>query len=580
VRVLPEGPVDKTFDYLVPETLGDQVRVGTMVRVELHGRRVGAWVVEDGVEPPEGVVLRPLAKVTGWGPGPELIDLAGWAAWRWAGRRATLLGTASPDRAVPVLPPAVRSGTPVPLAVDELARTAGAAPLPGCVLRLPPTADPYAVVLAAVAHGPTLIVAPSVRQARHLAPRLRRAGVPVAVVPQDWAQARAGGVSVIGARAAAWAPITPLAAVVVLDEHDEVHQEERVPTWHARDVAIERARRAGVPCILVSPCPSLEALTWGPTVAPPRSVERDGWPAVEVADRRQDDIARTGLFSPSFVAAARRARDRGGAVVCVLNRTGRSRLLACRACGELARCEACDSAVAQDDDGALRCHRCDAVRPLVCAACGSTTLRNLRMGVTRAREELEVLLGAPVAELTGTSSSPPGPPDAAIVVGTEAVLHQVDRAALVAFLDFDQELLAPRYRAAEEALALLVLAGRLVGGRRGGGRVLLQTRLPRHEVIQAALLGNPERLAEAERPRRETLGWPPYRAMAEISGAAAALFVERLGRPLGVEVRGPLDGRWLVRAADPAVLADALAAVDRPPSSAGRLRIAVDPPRV
>ena len=86
VRVLPDEPaISKTFDYLVPESLGDQVRVGTMVRVELHGRRVGAWVLEDGVEPPEGVVLRPLAKVTGWGPTPELIDLAGWAAWRWAG---------------------------------------------------------------------------------------------------------------------------------------------------------------------------------------------------------------------------------------------------------------------------------------------------------------------------------------------------------------------------------------------------------------------------------------------------------------------------------------------------------------
>jgi primosomal protein N' (replication factor Y) (superfamily II helicase) len=67
-------------------------------------------------------------------------------------------------------------------------------------------------------------------------------------------------VTVVGARAAAWAPAPDLAAVVVLDEHDEVWQEERVPTWHARDVAIERARRAGVPCVLVSPTPSLEAL--------------------------------------------------------------------------------------------------------------------------------------------------------------------------------------------------------------------------------------------------------------------------------------------------------------------------------
>ena len=73
---------------------------------------------------------------------------------------------------------------------------------------------------------------------------------------------------------------------------------------------------------------------------------------------------------------------------------------------------------------------------------------------------------------------------------------------MVAFLDLDQELLAPRYRAAEEALALLVRAARLVGGRAGGGRLLLQTRLPDHEVVQAALLADPARVAAAEADRR------------------------------------------------------------------------------
>ena len=72
-------------------------------------------------------------------------------------------------------------------------------------------------------------------------------------------------------------------------------------------------------------------------------------------------------------------------------------------------------------------------------------------------------------------------------VGTEAVLHRVTEADAVAFLDFDQELLAPRYRAVEEALALLARAARLVGGRRPGARVLVQTRVPNHEVLDAAL---------------------------------------------------------------------------------------------
>jgi primosomal protein N' (replication factor Y) len=228
--------------------------------------------------------------------------------------------------------------------------------------------------------------------------------------------------------------------------------------------------------------------------------------------------------------------------------------------------------VAQDD--ALVCRRCGTVRPRVCLACGSGALKNLRPGVSRVREELEALARRPVAEVTGMTDEVA---DAPIHVGTEAVLHRIDAADVVVFLDFDQELLAPRHRAAEEALALVVRACRLVGGRRDGGRVLLQTRLPGHEVCQAALLGDPTRVADAERERRRLLGYPPYATVAAVSGPAAPTFVERFDHPDRVEVQGPSDGRWLLRSADRPALLDALAATTRPP---GRLRIAVDPLRL
>ncbi len=103
--MLPDvAPIAREFDYLVPPALDPFVRVGTMVRINLHGRRVGGWVVGDDVSPPAGVALRPLSKVTGWGPSAELIELAEWAAWRWAGPRAALLKSASPDYAVRGLP--------------------------------------------------------------------------------------------------------------------------------------------------------------------------------------------------------------------------------------------------------------------------------------------------------------------------------------------------------------------------------------------------------------------------------------------------------------------------------------------
>ena len=107
VRVLPDvAAIDKEFDYLVPS--GVAVALGDVVRIDLHGRRVGGWITALDVEPPEGVALRPLARVSGRGPAADLHDLARWAAWRWAGRRATFLRTASP----PASPPTTRPVTP------------------------------------------------------------------------------------------------------------------------------------------------------------------------------------------------------------------------------------------------------------------------------------------------------------------------------------------------------------------------------------------------------------------------------------------------------------------------------------
>ncbi len=580
VRVLPDEPaINKSFDYLVPDSVRDQVCVGDRVRIALQGRRVGGWVVATDVDPPAGVVLRPIAKWSGRGPTPDLIELAGWAAWRWAGRPASLLRTASPERVVRGLPAAPRRGS-----------ASGTAPVAGAVgpvhealtrnlalLRLPPATDLYAVAFAAAGFGNALVLCPTMSVARSIGSRLRTAGVSVALHPRDWALGAAGA-TVVGTRAAAWAPVGDLAAVVVVDEHDEGHQQEQAPTWHARDVAVERARRAGVSCVLTSPCPSLEALALVPEVlSPSRTDERAGWPIVDVVDLRRED-PHTGLLPPALVRLLRSDRR----VLCVLNRTGRARLLACKACGELARCERCDAAVTQPGDE-LVCGRCGATRPVVCLACGATRLRTLRQGVTRVRDEIEALVGEPVAEVTGAKplAADGTATVARVVVGTEATLHQVDQADVVAFLDFDQELLAPRYRAAEQAFGLLARASRLVGPKAGGGRVVVQTHLPRHEVVQAALHADPSRVATAERERRELLRFPPVTAMAEVSGAAAEVFVAALvaarGDPLGVEVVGPSDGRWLVRAPDHATLCDALAATPRPP---GRLRVAVDPPRV
>jgi primosomal protein N' (replication factor Y) len=568
VRVVPDvSGIAKEFDYSVPDRWSSEVDVGSLVRVELNRRRVAGWVVDADVVAPEGVTLRPLSKVSSVGPSAELVSLARWAAHRWSGRLASILTSASPDRMVLRLPRSPDG--PDPALPEPGPRAADAFSRPGVTLvRTPPAEDLADYVLAAARTGDAVIVAPTVDDARHHGARLRAEGARVYLAGRDFAQAATAG-SVIGARSGVWARVRELSAVLVLDEHDESLQEERNPTWHARDVAIERARRAGVPCVLLSSVPSLAALAAADRVVEPsRGEERRGWPTVHVADRRQEDPGRGGLFSPQLVRLVRSEKR----VICVLNRKGRAKMLACASCGELVRTEDGEHLMAEID-GVLRSDATGEERPLVCAVCTGTTLKRLRLGVTRASEELSALAGESVTDLSA-ERAPSGVQAGRLVVGTEAALHHAGPADAVVFLDVDQELLAPRYRAGEQAMALIARAARLVGA---DGELLLQTRSPDHRVVRAAVQANPNGFSVAERTVREAAGWPPFRALAEVSGAAAPDFVAPIHDRLDVDLLGPRpDGRYLVRTEGWEALAELLATLPRPK---GRLRVAVDPPR-
>jgi len=213
----------------------------------------------------------------------------------------------------------------------------------------------------------------------------------------------------------------------------------------------------------------------------------------------------------------------------------------------------------------------------VCQACGAGAFAVLRIGVTRLREELEAAAGRPVVAIDAKAADTEAVPDAGVYVGTEAALHRVRRADTVAFVDFDAELLAPRYRATEEALGLLARAARLVGGRADGGRILVQTFLPKHEVLDAVLHADPGRLMVKELQRRAALGFPPSGALAVASGPGAAEFVGGLALT-SVQAAAVSDGTYLLRAANWSELGQAIAATPRPRGS--RVRIEVDPPRI
>jgi primosomal protein N' (replication factor Y) len=324
-------------------------------------------------------------------------------------------------------------------------------------------------------------------------------------------------------------------------------------------------------------------------------VEAAGWPRVEVVDRGEEPPT-VGLLSERLARALNETREAGSAAVCVLNRRGRVRLLACSTCLKLVRWDRDGAPVwDQPSDAPSAVGSVPEPRPDVCPHCGGTQLRVLRSGVTRMREELAALLpGTTVVEVDAATTVidvEPDSEDALVFVGTEAVLQRVEvrrqHPALVAFLDFDHELLAPRSRASEQALWLVVRAARLVAGRRRTQtRVLLQTRMAEHEVIRAVVAGDPAQVAEGERARRRALGFPPFGGLAEIAGSAAAVneATDMLAAASFVSVLGPdrrgETARALVRGADPERVATALGKVIAPARALGRIRVSVDPTRI
>jgi len=557
--------VDKPFDYAIPDSLADTVVVGSRVRVPLHRREVPGWVMALLSPDDAGVdiaKLLPIRKVTSVGPSAEVVDLVEWASVRWASRRRPFFVSASPTKAVPRLvaprysPRATAAAGDV--VGDLLVRGGG-------VVRCGPATTGIDTVLAAAALGPVLVVVPTIVRARRLAAECRRHSRTTAVLPDEWVAAASGVDVVIGARSAVWASAPALAAVVVLDEHDDTLQEERSPTWHAREVAIERARRAGIPCLLVSAVPTVSATHWASDrlVVTPDAAR---WPRVTVIDRNAQEQWASSLVTSPLIKLL---RDHSKRVVCVLNVKGRARAMACDSCRTVARCENCGAAVTQTQEHEFECPRCDTRRPAVCLSCGSQKMRAIRIGISRLREELEAAAGRRVQEVKPNTESLDV--TASVFVGTEAVLHRIDRADVVVFLDLDSELLAPRFRASEQALDLLLHGARLVPD----GELLVQTTVPNHEVLAGLVVGDFSSHQASETERRRRLSLPPFGALAEISGAGTADAVAHLRSSLLVQVAGN-DERALVRAATWDALSEALLSV---PKGKQRVRVAVDPAR-
>jgi len=361
----------------------------------------------------------------------------------------------------------------------------------------------------------------------------------------EWRRLREGEARVcVGPRSAVFAPVGALGLIVLDEEHDSSYKHEGDPRYDARDVAGERAARAGAVLVLGSATPRPESIARLPVLRIRSRVDGGPLPDVQILDMRGEP----GGLHPQTAHALAQLRAGAGKGIVLLNRRGWSNFISCRSCGHVWSCPHCDVAlVLHRAGGYVACHHCGhrEAAPERCGACGSTTVARHGAGTERLAHELTGLLddgGFPVFRLDGDVLAAQGGPASGhargadgpaavlrsfeqapcgVLIGTQMVAkgHDFAGVEIGVVLDADATLRFPDFRAEERTFALIAqLAGRI--GRAGRGRVLVQTIAPDARAIGHAARHDSAGFLAGELERRRALSYPPYSHLVRIVFAA------------------------------------------------------------
>ncbi len=375
---------------------------------------------------------------------------------------------------------------------------------------------------------------------------------------------------VVGARSALFLPFPDLGLIVVDEEHETAFKQEDGVAYHARDMAIVRARLCSAPAVLVSATPSLETLAnvEAGRYAHLKLPTRHGGarlPHVSLLDLREHPPERGRFLAAPLVEAAREAMGRGEQVLLFLNRRGYAPLTLCRRCGHRFACRNCTAwLVEHRARRQLQCHHCGHAEPIppACPACAAeNSLVPVGPGVERITEEARLLF--PEARvLVMASDTLPGPLAAAdaaraiaarevdLIIGTQVVAKgwHFPHLTVVGVVDADLGLAGGDLRAAERTVQLLHQVAGRAGRAEAPGQVLLQTFSPEHPVMQALASGDYVRFMARESAERRPGLWPPFGRLAALivsadTAEAADLLARELGRTApggeGITVLGP-----------------------------------------
>jgi primosomal protein N' (replication factor Y) (superfamily II helicase) len=357
---------------------------------------------------------------------------------------------------------------------------------------------------------------------------------------EQWHRIKRGDARmVVGTRSAVFAPVSDLALVIVDEEQDSSYKQEETPRYHARDVAVMRAKMANAVVVLGSATPSLESYYNAKKnkytlLELPDRVEKRPLPEVEIIDMRQEfqETGQEQVISRKLAKEIRERLDRKEQVMVLLNRRGYSPLVLCRACGKTLECKNCAIALTHHKRShRMECHYCGytAAVPKACVHCGSEYVYFLGTG----SEKLEELLHGmfPQARIgrldrdtvrgredfeRALNALNEGELD--LLVGTQMIAkgHDIHGVTLVGVVGADAALGFPDFRAAERTFQLLTQVAGRAGRGQTPGKVVLQTYFQEHYAVQYAATHDFAGFYDKELRFRSWMHYPPYSALANV----------------------------------------------------------------
>ena len=387
----------------------------------------------------------------------------------------------------------------------------------------------------------------------------------------QWHRIQSGQARVVlGTRSAVFAPVRDLGLAVVDEEHDGSYKQSDAPRYNGRDVAIVRARSAGVPIVLGSATPGIESRYNAQTgkytlLGMPTRIKERSLPAVRKVDMRREftETGQSLLFSRDLVRSVRTCLSKDEQAMILLNRRGFSTYVLCRSCGHRAECPNCSVTLTYHKrERHLLCHYCDHSEavPGSCGACKGRYLHFHGSGSEKVEDELarhfpdariarldrDTVRGRDYYEtiLGGFRKG-----ESNLLVGTQMIAkgHDIPNVTLVCVIDADVGLGRPDFRAAERTFQLLTqVAGRAGRGEKPG-QVLIQTMNPDHYAIDLAASQDYDAFYRRESGFRKMLWYPPFTSMASIIVRSPSLSESAaMGSDLGKHLQPTPDGLRLM----------------------------------